>query len=116
MTRPICNVCKENPAAVNYLVNDKVYYRKKCAGCIRKDNKVRPVPPSWQRAGYKKKIKCDKCGFTAANLKTQMRVYYIDGNLKNNDWSNLKTICLNCQAALQDNKSSWRPADLEADF
>ena len=45
-----------------------------------------------------------------------MRVYHVDGNLKNNDWTNLKTICLNCQAALQDSKTTWKPADLVADY
>jgi hypothetical protein len=87
-----------------------------CAGCIRKKKKIKPVPPSWVKAGYKKKNKCDRCGFVALNIKTQMRVYYVDGNLKNNDWQNLKTICLNCQAALQENKTTWRPADLVADY
>jgi len=45
-----------------------------------------------------------------------MRVYYVDGNLKNNDWNNLKTICLNCQAAVLDAKLGWKPSDLVADF
>ena len=116
MIRPICTSCNENPAAVNYVKNEKFYYRKKCAACIRKSNKQKPIPPSWVRAGYKKKSKCDKCGFTATSAKSQMRVYYVDGNLKNNDWTNLKTICLNCQAAIQDAKTTWKPADLIADY
>lgn len=116
MYRPICTTCKENPAAINYVNGDRIYYRSKCASCIRKVKKEKPVPPSWVRAGYKKKQKCDKCGFVATNIRTQMRVYYVDGNLKNNDWNNLKTICLNCQAALQSSTTSWKPADLVADY
>ena len=116
MPRPICKICNENPAAVNYIAEDRTHYRAQCAGCLRKLKKQKPVPPSWIRAGYKKKAKCDRCGFTSTNIKTQLRVYYVDGNLKNNDWSNLKTVCLNCQAAIQDAKLGWKPADLVADF
>jgi hypothetical protein len=116
MTRPICTSCNENPAAVNYLGASRTYYRTECAGCLRKKHNQKPIPPSWVKSGYKKKAKCDKCGFTASNLKTQMRVYYVDGNLKNNDWNNLKTVCLNCQAAIQDAKLGWKPSDLVADF
>ena len=115
-SRPLCSKCKENPAAINYCSNDRTYYRSLCASCIRKEKKIKPVPPAWIKAGYKKKTKCDRCGFLASNIKTQMRVYYVDGNLKNNDWNNLKTICLNCQASLQDSKTTWKPADLVADY
>lgn len=116
MNRPICKKCNENPAAVNYFSNGKTHYRSFCAACIRKKKKERPVPPGWIRAGYKKKTKCDRCNFVAANPRSQLRVYYVDGNLKNNDWSNLKTICLNCQAAIQDAKLGWKPADLVPDY
>ncbi len=116
MNRPLCNVCNENPAAINYKFDNKIHYRSACAGCIRKSKQQRPIPPSWVRAGYKKKQKCDRCGFIASNIKTQMRVYYIDGNLKNSNWANLKTVCLNCQAAVQEAKLSWKPADLVADY
>jgi hypothetical protein len=116
MYRPYCAECNENLAAVNYIRNETVYFRKLCATCIRQKSKTKPVPPAWVRAGYKKKNKCDKCSFVAKNNKTQLRVYYVDGNLKNNDWHNLKTICLNCQALLQDSKTGWKPADLVADY
>jgi hypothetical protein len=116
MMRPICRSCKENPAAVNYVSEQKTRYRSQCASCIRKKNKQKPVPPSWMRAGYKKKSKCDRCGFTAAHVKTQIRVFYVDGNLKNNNLTNLKSICLNCVAAITESKTSWKPADLIADY
>ena len=116
MYRPYCQLCHENFAAVNYVRNNITYYRTECAACIRKKSKIKPIPPAWVRAGYKKKSKCDRCNFLAKNTKTQLRVYYIDGNLKNNDWTNLKTICLNCQADLQTSKSGWKPADLVADY
>jgi hypothetical protein len=116
MHRPFCSDCNENYAAINYQVDNKTYFRSKCAACLRKLKKKKPVPPAWIRAGYKKKSRCDKCGFTATNLKTQLRVFYVDGNLKNNDWANLKTICLNCQAGLLDSKLTWKPADLIPDY
>jgi hypothetical protein len=116
MYRPYCVDCNENLSAVNYIRNNVIYYRKLCSACIRKKSKIKPVPPAWVKSGYKKKAKCDKCSFSAKNLKTQLRVYYVDGNLKNNDWNNLKTICLNCQALLQDSKLGWKPADLVADY
>ena len=116
MNRPFCKQCNENPAAINYKSKHVIHYRAKCASCIRKDKKEKPVPPSWVRSGYKKKLHCDKCNFAATNIKTQLRVYYVDGNILNNNWSNLKTICLNCQAVIQDSKLSWKPADLVADY
>ena len=116
MTRPLCSECNENSAAINYQFDNRTYYRSKCAACLRKQAKKKPVPPLWIRSGYKKKTKCDRCGFTALNVKTQLRVFYVDGNLKNNDWSNLRTICLNCQAGLLDSKLSWKPADLVPDY
>lgn len=116
MNRPICKECNENPAAINYKIDGITHYRTVCASCIRKSKKTKPVAPAWHRAGYKKKGQCERCNFVASNAKTQMRVYYLDGNLKNTAWTNLKTICLNCSAAIQDSKLGWKPADLVADF
>jgi len=116
MNRPYCETCGENPAAINYLLAEKIYYRRQCASCLRKIKKEKPVPPSWIRAGYKKKNKCDRCSFLATNIKTQLRVFYVDGNVKNNEWTNLRTICLNCQATINDSKLGWKPADLVADY
>jgi hypothetical protein len=114
--RPICPICKNRKVAINRYFNNQVYYRKMCDVCRRAGKTAKPPPPLWVKAGYKMKQKCDRCGFTATNIKTQMKVYYVDGNLKNNDWTNLKTICLNCQAVIQDSKITWKPADLVADF
>jgi hypothetical protein len=116
MYRPYCQACNENLSAINYVRKGVVYFRKLCTHCIRKKSKIKPVPPAWVKSGYKKKTRCDKCNFVAKNTKTQLRVYYVDGNLKNNDWNNLKTICLNCQAALADFQLGWKPADLIADY
>ena len=43
---------------------------------------------------HKKDI-CEQCGFIPVN-KCQLDVDHIDGNKKNNDLSNLQTLCANC--------------------
>ena len=45
-----------------------------------------------------------------------MRVFHIDGDLNNNRPSNMKTICANCQIAMQREGSRWKQGDLEPDF
>jgi len=62
--------------------------------------------PSWVKAGYKKKLVCDKCGFTA-RWANQMVVYYVDGNLKNTSLINLKSICLNCTVVIEKQGIPW---------
>ena len=42
-----------------------------------------------------KKTHCEKCGFVAVDP-CQLDVDHIDGNHKNNDPSNLQTLCANC--------------------
>lgn len=116
MSRPLCKKCGENPAAVNYHKNDRVYYRKKCEQCNKKDTalKLRFIP-HWQKAGYKKKMVCEKCGFKAHHQE-QMRVFFIDGDMNNIHISNLKTVCLNCQTDLSLNPLGWVQGDLLPDF
>ena len=114
--RSICPTCRSRYVAINKYFNGRVYYRKVCDVCRRTKGNVKPEPPAWVKSGYKLKQKCDRCGFTASNIKTQMKVYHVDGDLKNNDWTNLKTVCLNCQAAIQDSKLGWKPSGLTADF
>ena len=42
--------------------------------------------------------------------------FYVDGNLKNNNWLNLKTICLNCAQEVYRSKLPWKPAPIVPDF
>jgi len=69
--------------------------------------------PSWIKSGYKLSTRCDRCGFKF-KTREQSNVYYIDGNVNNANWVNLKTICLNCQQEVGD--SRWRPSALKPDF
>jgi hypothetical protein len=70
--------------------------------------------PRWQRAGYKKKTQCDRCGFRS-RFSAQLVVYHVDGNLNNSDIKNLKTICLNCVVDVKKSDVTWRAGDLEPD-
>jgi len=113
--RPLCPVCKAKPVAVNYIKENVSHYRSCCDTCIRKRRKLKPQSPQWAKSGYKKKTQCEKCEFSAKQL-DQLNVFHIDGNLKNNDWTNLKTICLNCTAEIYRSKLKWKPSPPVPDF
>ncbi len=44
-----------------------------------------------------------------------MDVFHIDGNLKNCEWSNLKTICANCSRIKSMEEVGWKQGDLMPD-
>jgi hypothetical protein len=46
----------------------------------------------------------------------QLHVYHVDGNLKNVDRVNLRTVCLNCQQVLYLERLPWKPAERVSDF
>ena len=104
--RPICIKCLQRHAGINYKRNGKTYYRKKCDTCIREAKAIKPAKPNWTKSGYKKKMVCDKCHFKARWGK-QILVYYVDGDLKNTQLSNLKSICLNCSVAVEKQDMPW---------
>ena len=114
MTRPLCTVCNGNPAAVNYILNNKRYYRKICASCARKGKRTKETS-GWTKNGYKKKLTCERCNFKAKHT-SQIFVFYIDGNLKNNNWLNLRSVCANCRIELNSSKTTWRESPLVADY
>lgn len=113
MSRKICPICGSHPVALNYYRQGRAYYRTACTGCIHRRRRLTPEVPSWIKSGYKKKDKCDRCQFKF-KLNEQSNVYYIDGNVKNNNWNNLKTICLNCRQEVS--KTRWKPSSLTPDF
>ena len=114
MDRPFCQSCSKKLVAINYVKDGVTHYRSMCYGCIRKKRGKRAVQPKWQKAGYKKKTKCDLCGFRA-KYSTQTLVYHIDGNLKNVSFSNLRTVCLNCTVIIQKEDLVWKSGGLQAD-
>lgn len=117
--RTMCPMCGKKLVAINRYSGKKVYYRKICDSCSRakaNGKKLRPAPPGWVRSGYKKKSTCEKCGFKL-KLDKQSNVFYVDGNELNNNWLNLKTICLNCvQDIAETPQLSWKPAAIVPDF
>lgn len=113
--RPLCAACGKKPVAVNYTRGDRTYYRSRCDSCIRKKRNVSAPVPQWLKAGYKKKLTCERCGFKA-KYKEQMFVYHIDGNLNNTALANLKTVCANCQIEIAKEGLGWRQGDIIPDF
>ena len=114
-TRPLCKQCKVKVRAMGYRLGKKVYWRSLCDTCIRKKKKLRigGITPL-QRSGYRKKSKCELCGFKAQES-MQLDVYFIDGNKNNTVTHNLKTICANCQRLLSTEQFKWRQGDLMPD-
>ena len=117
-SRTTCPVCGKRPVAINRYSGKTVYYRKICDCCARAraaGKILKPQPPAWVRSGYKKKPQCEVCGYRL-KLDSQSNVYHIDGNSQNNQWTNLRTVCVNCQLELATKTISWKPADLVPDF
>lgn len=116
LKRDLCPICRVNLVAVNYVKEGITHYRNCCTSCIRKGRKLKAQPPSWAVSGYKKKERCELCNFKAKLPTKQLFVFYVDGNLKNNNWTNLKTVCANCQIELAHNKIAWKSATIVPDF
>jgi NAD-dependent SIR2 family protein deacetylase len=110
--RRLCKKCVNRPVAVNYRKNGKTYYRSVCDHCARDRSEGHAL---WALKGYVKKTACDKCGFKSTNPEV-FNVYFVDGNLENCRYTNLKTVCANCQRVLQKEGVRWRQGDLRPDF
>ena len=88
--RPLCVECKSKPRAYAYKKGNKIYWRKLCDTCNRKKTKKKiGGVTALQRSGYRKKSKCELCGFKA-QTQLQLDVLFVDGNLRNIHSSNLK--------------------------
>ena len=113
--RPLCIKCKAKPRASAYRSYGRIYYRTLCDTCNRKKaNKKVGGVTALQRSGYKKRTKCELCGFKAVD-QSQLDVFFIDGNLRNVIQTNLKTVCANCQRLGGVRRLGWRVGDLVAD-
>jgi len=115
-SRPMCT-CNKNFCSINYIRNNKTYYRSKCQECqdCRKTTPdKKPKVSNWQKSGYKKKTNCDLCGFRSVYA-SQITVYHIDGNLTNVDFTNLRSICLNCIEVVKRKEINWKRGDLIPD-
>jgi len=115
MKRPLCNTCKSKPRAYGYRKGTKIYWRSQCDTCIRKRKNLKTNGPArWFQSGYRKKTRCELCGFKAVN-EQQMDVFHVDGNRNNTSIYNLKTICSNCQRLKSTQELGWSIGDLEVD-
>ena len=114
MERPVCKACNQRFCAVNYLKDEVTHYRTRCEYCLKKGRRIKPPEPRWKTAGYKKKTTCDLCGFKSL-FPSQITVFHVDGNLKNIELSNLRSICLNCIEVVKHKEVNWKRGDLEVD-
>jgi hypothetical protein len=110
--RDLCKKCEQRPVAVNYYKEGKAFYRSMCDHCARGRTDGSPL---WALAGYKKKGTCDKCGYTS-KYQEQFNVFNVDGDPTNCRYSNLKTVCANCQRILHKEGVKWKQGDLRPDF
>lgn len=104
--RKLCKLCNTNLRAINYKTEDRIYYRTMCDPCMRskKNGKI----PRWMKEGYKKKVKCEACGFIP-KYQEQLTVLEYDDKFK--------TVCLNCEGAVKvANKLEIKRGDLKPDF
>lgn len=113
--RPFCVKCNKNFRAINYIKNGITHYRSICNECGKKREKKKPGLPLWQMSGYKKKKDCDICGFKSL-YPTQITVFHIDGNLSNNNHTNLRCVCLNCVEVVKRKEITWKRGDLQVDY
>lgn len=85
---PLCNRCSKHECAPKgKSKHGFTTYRKYCRYC-HEALYYRP----WL---LHRKNTCEKCGFVPEWI-GQLDVDHIDGNQKNNDPSNLQTLCANC--------------------
>lgn len=104
--RDLCEKCHKNCKAINYIKNGKTFYRRLCDACIVE--KKKNVKPQWQQDGYKKKFKCEGCGFIA---KFSEQLDVIDYNKA------YRTVCLNCKVVFdKEKKIIILKGDLKSDF
>jgi hypothetical protein len=107
--------CKAKPRAYAYRRYGKIYWRTLCDTCNRKKAKKKVGGiTALQRSGYKKKARCELCGFKAQQS-SQLDVFFVDGNMRNTTPTNLKTVCANCQRLSGTRRLGWRMGDLVAD-
>ncbi len=109
--RPFCNLCKTSLSKPNgKSVNGFQKWHKYCSDCAKNNYN--------KKYGYllNKKNTCEVCNFIAED-KCQLDIIYLDGDSKNKEVSNLKTICANCNrlAEKQNKKKKKSILDITVD-
>jgi hypothetical protein len=111
--RPLCEQCRVSLAKPNGKSKHGFQkWHKYCSACSTSIYN--------QKHGHRlhKKNKCEKCSFEPQD-KCQLDIVYKDGNRKNKDKSNIKTLCANCnrlyQKKLREKKKSLMDITVDAD-
>jgi 5-methylcytosine-specific restriction endonuclease McrA len=85
----LCIVCNKNwGAKAGLSKNGRQRYHSKCHPCQAAQK------PKYQYRQHKKNY-CERCNWIPEES-YQLEVDHIDGNNRNNDLSNLQTLCMNC--------------------
>lgn len=112
--RPLCENCKVTLAKPNGKSKHGFQkWHRYCSTCSKAayNNKF----------GFllNKKNKCEKCGFVPED-KCQLDIVYKDGNIKNKEKSNMKTLCANCnrlhKKKLRENKKKLLDITVDTDL
>lgn len=104
--RDLCERCNTNVKAINYKKEGKTFYRRFCDACIIE--KKKNIKPKWQQDGYKKKFKCESCGFVGKFTEQLDVINYLNV---------YRTVCLNCKVIFdKTNKIDIFKGDLRSDF
>jgi 5-methylcytosine-specific restriction endonuclease McrA len=97
----LCSVC--GPTSIQYKGKTKNGFDKwRCsrAAFLIKTRRNRPYSFFFSKT-------CSICGFVPEDL-CQLDVDHIDGNRKNNDESNLQTLCANCHRLKTKQNKDWK--------
>ena len=105
-SRPLCKECGTSLAKPNGISKHGFQkWHKYCIDCAKA-----AYSPRFKYL-TQKKSKCEICGF-AAKDKCQLDVIYKDGNRKNTEKSNIKTVCANCNRLHQKKSKAKRKSIL----
>lgn len=106
----ICKECNERPCKKRSANSDK--YRTMCSWCEKRKYGYKEARKRYNKKNkrpYRKHLgdKCDSCGFIPIN-KCQLDVDHIDGDHKNNNLTNLQTLCANCHRLKTFLNQDWK--------
>jgi 5-methylcytosine-specific restriction endonuclease McrA len=85
-----CSICGSVRITLRDKTKKKLNSKYRCRTVHRASNNRNSYPYRKHKKNY-----CEKCGFIPEHM-VQLDVDHIDGNNKNNDLSNLQTLCANC--------------------
>ena len=113
-SRPLCEQCKVSLAKQNGVSKHGFKkWHKYCSSCAKAAYD--------EKFGFllNKKNKCDKCNFLPED-KCQLDIVYKDGDKKNKEKANMRTLCANCnrlhQKKLKEKNKSLLDITVDSDY